>query len=402
MEPKNRHVISLTTKTCMKLGVIGFLVVLGLTWWKPMLRLMGDILSAAIPLIIGFAMAYVVNILMTLFERHYFKKQADKKWVKKSRRAVCLICAIITVLGAVVLLLWIVIPQLMDAITVISKTVPDLLTGLSTDEKFMSYLPEGIQDAILRLDYEALVQGVIGFFTNGSTDSGSIGLQGVAGLVGSLTSGFMAVFMGFIFSIYILISKEKLLKQFGRLGSSYLSRGWMDRIAPFFNIADDCFHSFIVGQIVEGIVIGVLCAVGMALLRLPYAAMVGAVVGVTALIPVLGCYIGAIIGALMCLSVSPMKALIFIIFIFVLQQVESNLIYPRVVGTSLGLPGMWVLAAVAVGGGVGGILGMLISVPIAATAYRLLSRSVRNRELHKDEHRTAADYVDKLREETEQ
>ena len=167
------------------------------------------------------------------------------------------------------------------------------------------------------------------------------------------------------------------------------------------SVADECFHSFIVGQITEGVIIGVLCAIGMWICRLPYAAMIGAVVGVTALIPIMGCYLGAGVGALMCLSVSPWKAVEFLVFIFVLQQLEDNLIYPRVVGTSLGLPGIWVLASVAVGGGIGGIVGMILSVPIAATIYQLIRLDVQRREREEGAHMTAADVVGKLKQDAD-
>lgn len=399
-EPQRRKLmISITSKTCIRLGITAFLVILAVMWWKPLLRLIADIVSAAMPLIIGAALAYIVNILMSLYERHYFRKQADKKWVRKTRRIACLIGAIITVLGAIVLLLAIVVPQLAKAITVIRQNVPGLLTDLSKDERIMRFLPEGIQEAIRNLDYEKLVQGIIGFLTNGANTT--MGMQNVTGLIGSLTSGFMTGFMGFIFSIYILTGKEKLISQFKRICRSYLSRGWMERINPFFQVANNCFHSFIVGQITEGIIIGVLCAIGMAICRLPYAAMVGTVIGVTALIPILGCYLGAIIGALMCLSVSLMKAVEFLIFIFVLQQLEDNLIYPRVVGTSLGLPGIWVLASVAVGGGIGGITGMILAVPVAATIYTLIRMDVQRRERQEGQFLTAADVVGKLKSERE-
>lgn len=398
-QQKTKNIISLTTKTCMRLGTTVFLVYLAITWWKPLLRLLGRVINASAPLLIGFALAYIVNILMCVYERHYFRKK-DERWVKKTRRVVCLIGAIVTILGVIVLLLWIVLPQLMGAITVITQKIPGLLEDLSRDERFMHLLPEEIQAAIRSLDYEALVQGIIGFLTTGasSAESGVSSLSSLTGIVGSLTSGFMTGFMGFIFSIYILLGKEKLGRQFRRLFNSYLSKGWMNRITPFFSVADGCFHSFIVGQITEGIIIGVLCALGMWICRLPYAAMIGAVIGVTALIPVLGCYLGAIIGALMCLSVSPMKAVVFLVFIFVLQQLEDNLIYPRVVGTSLGLPGIWVLASVAVGGGIGGILGMLLAVPLTATIYQLIRMDVANREKEDSTRLTAADVVSRMKE----
>ena len=400
-EKKHKHVISFTTRTCMRLGTTFFLVYLAVTWWKPLLGLLGKMINAAAPLLIGFALAYMVNILMSVYEKHYFKKRADEKWVRKTRRPVCLILAIATILGAVVLVLCIVIPQLVKAINLITQQIPGLLQSLAQNERIMKILPEEIQVAIQKLDYQKLVEGIVNFLTNGANVSSGAGIASLTSLLGSLTSGFMTGFMGFIFSIYILLGKEKLRRQFRRLFRSYLSTGWVEKIDPFLAVVDNCFHSFIVGQITEGIIIGVLCAVGMWIFRLPYAAMIGTVIGVTALIPVLGCYLGAIVGALMCLSVSPFKAVEFLVFIFCLQQLEDNLIYPRVVGTSLGLPGIWVIASVSVGGGIGGIIGMILAVPITATVYQLLRMDVQKREQADSRKMTAADVVGKLKEEAD-
>ncbi len=398
-EPVKKHTISVTWKSCFRVGLVAFVVYLAVAWWRPFLSMAGKIINAAAPLFIGFVLAYIVNILMSLYERHYFRKHEDRPWVGKSRRMVCLIAALVTVLGAFVLLLQIVVPQLISAIGVIQKKLPGLIEQLTSNEMIMKFVPDSIALALRELDYEALIKGIIDFLTNGASATKSV--QGLTGVVGSLTSTFMTGFMGFIFSIYILLGKEKLKKQFDRLVHCYLSTDWADKAAPVISVADKCFHSFIVGQITEGIIIGVLCAVGMWIFRLPYAAMVGAVVGVTALIPVLGCYLGAVIGALMCLSVSPVEAVKFLVFIFVLQQLEDNLIYPRVVGTSLGLPGIWVLASVAVGGGIGGVGGMIFAVPIAATIYQLLKIDVQRREKEEGSHLTAADMVGKLRVEKE-
>ena len=395
-ENRHKHVISFTTRTCVRVGITVFLVCVAVLLWKPFLGLLGNILRAAAPLLLGFALAYIVNILMSVYERHYFRKRADEKWVVKTRRPICLILAIATIIGAFALLLWIVIPQLMRALSLISGQIPDLLKDLSQNEKIMRYLPAEIQEAIQKLDYQALVDGFVRFLMNGASSKPGSGLASLTGLLGSITSRFMMCFMGFIFSIYILVGKERLAGQFRRLFRSFLSTKWVNRIRPVVAVANDCFHSFIVGQVTEGVIIGVLCAIGMSVLRLPYAAMIGTVIGVTALIPVLGCYLGAIVGALMCLSVSPVKAIEFLIFIFCLQQFEDNLIYPRVVGTSLGLPGIWVLAAVTVGGGIGGLPGMILSVPITATIYQLLRIAVQKREKAGTTTMTAADTAGKL------
>lgn len=217
---------------------------------------------------------------------------------------------------------------------------------------------------------------------------GSVLLNGVGGamnavvsVTSSMVGGVISLFMSLIFAIYILLGKERLGSQIHRTMLRFLGEVRCGKVESVLSVIDDCMHSYIVGQCVEAVILGSLCAVGMMLLRLPYALMIGALVGVSALIPIAGAYIGAAVGAVMIFSVSPMQAVVFLVFLVVLQQIEGNLIYPRTVGSSLGLPGIWVLAAVTVGGGVMGVLGMILFVPLTAAAYRLLGKYVRSGEV---------------------
>ena len=204
-------------------------------------------------------------------------------------------------------------------------------------------------------------------------------LAGLGGVMGSLVSiasatvsaAFTAI-VSVIFSIYLLLDKEKLARQCALVLKTYLKPGWYRRLLYFLETLDRCFRRFVVGQCTEAVILGLLCVGGMLLFQFPYASMVGTLIGFTALIPVAGAYIGAGVGAFMIFTVSPIKALLFLVFISVLQQLEGNLIYPRVVGSSIGLPGIWVLAAVTIGGGVLGIGGMLLAVPLAAACYQML------------------------------
>ena len=194
----------------------------------------------------------------------------------------------------------------------------------------------------------------------------------VSSVVSGATSGVLAI----IFAIYLLLSKEKLAGQLDRVIKHFIKKELYDKGRYVLSVANDAFRKFIVGQCTEAVILGVLCALGMLILRLPYAAMMGAVTAFTALIPVVGALIGGGIGCLLIFVESPTKALIFLIFIVILQQLEGDLIYPKVVGSSIGLPGIWVFVAVAVGSGMFGILGMMVSVPLAATAYRLLGNEL--------------------------
>ena len=190
----------------------------------------------------------------------------------------------------------------------------------------------------------------------------------------------------------MLIDKEKFFSQTKRVCKSYLSEKHFDKVSHVSAVVNNSFRRYIVGQFTEAIILGVLCSVGMLVFGFPYAGMIGTLIGFTALIPVAGAYIGAGVGAVMILTVSPLKALLFLVFILVLQQLEGNLIYPKVVGNSLGLPALWVLAAVTVGGALAGVLGMLLGVPIAAAAYQLVREDLHRRELkalHRERRSTA-------------
>jgi len=216
------------------------------------------------------------------------------------------------------------------------------------------------------------INQIIGVLTSGIGSAAEILITSVS----SVFSGVVTALLSAIFAIYILAGKEKLADQFLRLGNRYLKPAWMGKVRYVVDTMNDCFHKYVVGQCIEAVILGGLCTVGMLILQLPYALMIGAVIAFTALIPVAGAYIGGAIGAFIILMESPVKALIFLIFLVVLQQLEGNIIYPRVVGSSLGLPAIWVLAAVTVGGGVMGIPGMLLGVPLAATVYRLIRNDV--------------------------
>jgi len=198
--------------------------------------------------------------------------------------------------------------------------------------------------------------------------------------VSSVFSGVVTTLLAIIFALYLLLGKDKLKSQATRLLQNYCKPKWYGRILYVLRTLNDCFHKYIVGQCTEAVILGLLCTVGMLLFHFPYATMIGALIAFTALIPIAGAYIGAGVGAFMILTVSPIKAVFFLIFIVVLQQLEGNIIYPRVVGSSIGLPGIWVLTSVTIGGGIMGIAGMLLGVPLTAAIYRILQKDLHRRE----------------------
>lgn len=363
--------MKLTWKDSWKIFVILFTLYLGIHYWPSAIGLVGTVFSAGLPLIIGFAIAYLVNILMSFYEKHYFPR-ATSAAVQRSRRPVCMIGAFATLVAIVALVIGLVVPQLVSCVRLIIDKIPGFITATLAFADTLEIVPDDIIAELYAIDWNSKIGEIIQLLTSGL---GNV-IYVVVNTVSTVFSIVVTSFLSLIFSIYLLSSKEKLGSQLERVFHCYLKNSWCDRIGYVLAVIDDCFQRYIVGQCIEAVIIGLLCTLGMIILRLPYATMIGALVAFTALIPIAGAYIGAIVGAFMILTVNPIQALIFLVFLVILQQVEGNLIYPRVVGSSLGLPGIWVLAAVTVGGGILGIVGMLLGVPMAAALYRLIREDV--------------------------
>ena len=363
--------MKLDVKTCLRAGVTIFLLYLCIHYWPSVARTGSLLLSAAMPLLLGAVTAYLVNILMTFYEHRLFGRAASGAGLKL-KRPLCMALAFATLLIIVVLLLVLVIPELVSCIRVIAAGVPGVVADFTKWCEEQGILPETIADSLAQIDWKSRMTDIVKVLTAGVGSAANA----IVNTVTSVVSGFVTFFMALIFSIYLLLGKEKLGRQLQKIMERYLKDGWNKKIRYVVGVVNDCFHRYIVGQCTEAVILGVLCMLGMLLIRLPYATMIGALIGFTALIPVAGAYIGAIVGAFMILTVSPVKALIFLVFIVILQQLEGNLIYPKVVGSSLGLPALWVLAAVTVGGGVLGVPGMLLGVPLSAAVYRLIRNDV--------------------------
>ena len=352
-------------------GVMLLVLYLVIRYWSFVETAVLTFLTAASPLIIGGAVAYLLGILMSRYERWWFPK-TKKKFLIRSRRAFCLVFAILTLLAIVVLVVLLVIPQLWDAIALLLAELPGAMQKVLAFAESLEILPEDILAMLESIDWKSQITGIFKTLFTGVGSVVNVAVSVVTAVFSSVFNGLLAV----IFALYLLLGKEKLKSQGDRLLVRYMKPAITKKLEYLLTVLDDCFHKFIVGQCLEAVILGVLCTLGMLIFRFPYATMVGALVAFTALIPVAGAYIGAGVGAFMILTVSPVKALLFLVYIIILQQLEGNIIYPRVVGSSIGLPGIWVLAAVTVGGGVAGIPGMLLGVPLAAAAYRLIREDV--------------------------
>ena len=358
-------------KHCVRIGITGLLLFLAIHYWTAFAGVVSVILKASIPLLLGCALAYVANILMGFYERKLWPPRRAPR-LAKLRRPACLVLTYLSVAAILVLVLQLVIPQLVTAVQLLFRQISAWAKTLESMPDLNAMLPEEAIQWIQQTDWESALKKAASWLTAGV--GGTVDL--VVNTVSSVFSSVVNLALAFVFSIYLLLSKEKIGRQMKRLFQVYLKPKHRDGLYYVLRTLDDAFHSYIVGQCSEAVILGMLCIIGMLMFRFPYAVTIGALVGVTALIPVAGAYIGAVVGGLLILTISPMKALLFIVFIVVLQQLEGNLIYPKVVGTSIGLPGIWVLAAITVGGGMMGILGMFISVPIAAALYRMLRTDV--------------------------
>ena len=356
---------------CLKIGTSIFALYLAIHFWPSFLTGVRLVLGASTPLLLGCAIAYVVNILMSFYERRWLPASRNAA-VVTSRRVSCMVLAYLSVVALMVLMVALILPQLISCVRILLAEIPGAMTKVLAFVQSLNIVPQDLIAPLLAIDWQSKLLAIISTLTSGVTNVMGAVISTVSSLFSALVTGLLAV----IFSIYILLERESLRSQFGKLLRRFLPAKWQGRFSYLLHTLDDCFHRYIVGQCLEAVIIGVLCALGMMVLRLPYATMVGALVGFTALIPVAGAYIGAGVGAFMILTVDPIQALIFLVFLVILQQLEGNLIYPKVVGSSLGLPGIWVLAAVTVGGGIMGISGMLLGVPLAAAAYRILREDV--------------------------
>ena len=361
-------------KTLWKTGFVIFVFCL---LWKYMdyaHNLISLIIGALTPLFIGAVIAFLLNIIMNGFEKIIFTK-TSKPLCLKIRRPLCLILAIATLIAIISAVIGIVVPQLADCIELIINLFPKAVKWIISKLDNLEIVPENIINLLNSTDWQSKIDPIVEVVTSGIGST----VQIVVTTLSSIVSGIVTAFLSIIFAFYLLISKSKLQKQSKRVITAYLPEKLSHKILYVCHVFNETFRKYIIGQCTEALILGVLCIIGMLILRIPYAAMIGTLIAFTALIPIAGAYIGAAVGALMIVTVSPIKALIFLVFLVILQQIEGNLIYPKVVGSSIGLPGIWVLAAVTVGGAVMGIPGMLLGVPLTASLYRILRHDLNKR-----------------------
>lgn len=327
------------------------------------------------PLIVGFLIALILNVPMRFFENLLWPK-ASKKIARKLRRPVAFLLSLVLIFGIVTGVIILVIPELANAIQIVVNQVMDIIRYLQNEPDIES-LPFG--SMLVKINWKEIGASAEQWLRD---QSGTI-VGGAMDTLLTFIGGVIDAIFAIIFSVYILFSKETLKNQAKKLIRAWLPQKAGHYIIHASSVGGEVFRNFISGQTIEAIILGVLCTIGMLILQIPYAPMVGALVGVCALIPVVGAFVAGGVGAFLICTESPLKALIFIIFLIVLQQLEGNLIYPRVVGSRINLPAIWVLASVTVGAAVAGPLGIFLGVPLASTAYVLIREATEKRESKK-------------------
>ncbi len=341
-------------------------------------------LNVLSPFLIGLCVAYVVNMVLNPLERawnYLFGKVKQTKIrdniAPKLKRPVCMILSLLLISGAIFIVFFIIIPQLSETTKNLIDSMPQYIADLEhTWYAVVQFIGEyGIE--LPEFSYD--IEEIFNLITKFVKDYGNNFLDKTVNITTSIVNLVVNFVLGVVFSLYVLACKEKVMRWCKRILYATISKPKSDRIIELAALTNDTFTNFITGQLTEAVIIGLLCFIGMLIFRMPYAGVIAMMVGVTALIPVFGAFIGTAIGAFLILLVDPIKAFWFIIFIVVLQQLEGNLIYPKVVGQSIGLPGMLVFTAVILGSGVFGMWGIIFGVPIFSVLYTVSKEAIDKR-----------------------
>ncbi|MCB6203244.1 AI-2E family transporter [Extibacter muris] len=359
-------------------GLIIFTAIVVLCLWEynKVFDILGFVFHIMFPFILGGAIAFVLNVPMNFVERHLFgsEKARKSRACAKAARPVSMLIVLLLVFGVIAVVMFILIPQLGRTFANLGDSIQAFIPRVQVWANDLFHNNKEVMAWVnnLKFDWNKIMDAGIDFFRNGA---GSV-LDSTITAAKSIVSGITTFFIAFVFACYVLLQKEKLSVQAKKVLFAFVRRGRAEAALEVFSLTYSTFSSFLTGQCVEAIILGSMFVVSMGLFRLPYALLVGIVIAFTALIPIFGAFIGCAVGAFLIFMVDPVKALVFVVLFLVLQQIEGNLIYPHVVGNSVGLPSIWVLAAVSIGGSLMGIVGMLIFIPIVSVVYALFREIV--------------------------
>ncbi|MDO5142930.1 MAG: AI-2E family transporter [Eubacteriales bacterium] len=371
-----------TIKKLMGLITFAVLLFVGLQNTRLFAAALRAIVGLVAPFLIGGCIAFVLNVPMRFFEDRVFSdpKLGRTRSLRKVRRALSLILTIVVVVGVIAVVLFMVVPELYQSFAAIGRELsqamirfPRFLAEIARELPMFASEIESLRESFLDVDWRS-----IGLMVRDLLQHSNV-LRSTMSFASSVVSGVSNAVIGIVFAIYILLQKEDLGRQFRRLLYAMFPEKHVDRLLDVCALTSASFNSFLSGQCMEAFILGMMFFVSMLILHMPYALVIAVLIGVTALIPIFGAFIGCIVGAFLILIASPMQAVWFIVLFLVLQQIEGNIIYPRVVGSSVGLPSIWVLVAVTLGASVAGVLGILFAIPTVSVVYTLLRRYVRDR-----------------------
>lgn len=333
------------------------------------------LLSVLSPFLYGVTLAFVMNLILRFFEKKVFASlnRKDRPLWRKLRRPVCLTLTVLLFFGAVTLLLVIILPSLAESCMALAGNLSGYLQSL---EQLANQLLGRLG---FSADLGAAVASFLGEFSDAILKVITSSVPHILETTKAITTVVMNLFLGVVIAIYMLATKESLRRHARQVGYAYLPTRLVENMGRVWSLTSERFAGFVSGQLIEALILGTMCFVGMTLFRMEYALLISAIVGLMNMVPFVGAFIGAVPGVLLMLMIDPMKAVWFLILLIVIQQIESNLIYPRIVGNSIGLPGLWVLFAVVVGGGFFGLPGVLLGVPVFAVLYTLLGDAVQVR-----------------------
>ena len=365
----------MTFKQIRELIVFTILCLVGLWKFDVVLEVLSFLWDIVFPFALGGAIAFIINVPMSFVEKKLFgKKEAQGKKKERLARLVSLVVTLLVVIVVIVLVMFVLVPQLGETFSSLGSSITEFLPKLQEWAKEFTHNNSEVMSVVNKIEYDPqkIMSWAMGFLGNGAESMMSTTVSAVS----SVLSGVANFFIAFSFAIYILFQKEKLHLQMRKIIFAFLPKGKAEAVLEVCSLAYKIFSSFLTGQCVEAMILGSMFVVSMTIFRLPYALLIGMIIAFTALIPVFGGFIGCWVGFFMIFMVSPEKAIFFLILFLVLQQIEGNLIYPHVVGGSVGLPSIWVLAAVSIGGKLMGIVGMLIFIPLASVFYTLFREVV--------------------------
>lgn len=353
--------------------IFTILLFLGVQHIDVVFQVIGNVFGLISPFVLGGGIAFVLNVPMCAIEKKIEKISGRGKYT----RPLSLVATIVSVILVIVIVLFVVVPELASTIMSLKDLVPAFLVRVQrAAEQLFAENPRIVEEiASIKIDWEEIVNEIISFLKNGA---GSF-VSSTVNVAVSVVSGITNFFIGFVFACYILLQKEKLSVQAKKAIYAFIPVKKADRILEICSLSSKTFSNFLTGQCTEALILGFMFFITMLILRFPYALLVGVLVAFTALIPIFGAFIGCVVGVFLILMVSPVKALGFLVLFLVLQQIEGNLIYPHVVGNSVGLPSIWVLVAVSLGGSTMGVLGMIIFIPLVSVIYTLFREEVYHR-----------------------